>query len=79
MALSLSDLQARRDELTQMISGNVIRVRVEDADVEYGNIDELVKRRAYIDAEIAKLTPTAPPSYSFAQFSKDGRGNSRNG
>jgi hypothetical protein len=52
----------------------VRRVTIDRMVIEYATVDDMIKARTYLDADIAKLTPTAPAGYTLAQFSKDGRG-----
>jgi hypothetical protein len=75
MAIALADLQAQRDQLTWMIGRGVLKMTVDGQHVEYVSTDALLKARAAIDIEMAKLTPIPTPTFSLGQYSKDGRGN----
>jgi hypothetical protein len=79
MAFTLVQLQAQRDSLTQAINQGVRRIAIDGVMTEYASVDEMIKARTYLDADIARLTPTAPAGYTLAQFSKDGRGNNARG
>lgn len=79
MAFTLTQLQSQRDALwTALVSGvrSVSFTSGNDSSTKtYGSFEEMRRALTLIDAEIAKLTPAAPKSYSLAQTSKDGRGN----
>jgi hypothetical protein len=78
MALSATQIQANIDSLSQAIGQGVRRVSIDGMMTEYGSVDEMIKARSYLYADLAKLSPaTAPPGYSLGQYSKDGRGNKR--
>ena len=79
MAITLSDLQAQRDLLMWMFMRGVLKVTIDGMTTEFANEEGLLKRRAYVDSEIAKLTPGSAPTYTLGQFSKDGRGNNQHG
>ena len=80
MALTLDQLQALRDQLLTTQGRGVVETVVDGMTVRYSPSGKDIRERlAHIDAEIAKLTAGAPKSYSYAQYSKDGRGNNPNG
>ena len=43
--------------------------------VDYSVFDETRKGLGWLDQEIAKVQAAPPKGYSYAQFSKEGRGN----
>lgn len=79
MALSLDQLQAMRDKLTAALGSPVLEVTIDGMTTKYTSVADIERRRAIIDADIAKLSSGSTRSYSLAQFSKDGRGNNQNG
>jgi len=79
MALSLTDLQTLRDSLSKAIYAGVLEVTIDGMTTKYASVADMERRRALLDADIVKISPAAAPTYSFAQFSKDGHGNNPKG
>lgn len=55
MALTLEQLQAKRDALTEAIGQGVLSVTFSDRTTMYRSVDDLRKARAIIDSDIAAL------------------------
>ncbi len=60
MALSESELNAKRDALLSSIARSTRQVASGDKSVTFQSIDEMQKALSVLDAEIAKVTGTAP-------------------
>jgi hypothetical protein len=73
--MTLAQLQTMRDALTAALGSPVLECVIDGVTVRYASAQDVEHRRAIVDADIAKQTTAAPPSYTYAQFSKDGRGN----
>ena len=66
MALTLAQLQARRDALVMARTSGVRRVRDQNGEeVEYRSDSEMARALAHLDSEIAKLSGRPPSSFHF--------------
>ena len=54
-------------------------VTIDGMRTDYASTDDMIKAQSWMRARQAALNPAAPKSYSYAQVSKDGRGNNPNG
>ncbi len=75
MALPLLTLIAQRDALATSIAQGVTSITIDGTRMDYPGFDDMRKRIGWLDQEIAKAQAAPPKGYSYAQFSKDGRGN----
>lgn len=75
MALPLATLLAQRDALSTLLAQGVNSMSIDGTRMDYAAFEDLRKRIGWLDQEIAKSQAAPPRGYSYAQFSKDGRGN----
>jgi hypothetical protein len=76
MALTIDQLLKMRDDLETTMNQGVSSISVDGTSTAFATEDNNQKALMRINARIAALQSTAPKGYSYAQFSKDGRGNS---
>jgi hypothetical protein len=79
MAKTVADYQVLIDLLDDAIGRGVKSVTIDGMRTDYANTDDMIKAQSWMRARQAALNPAAPKSYSYAQVSKDGRGNNPNG
>jgi hypothetical protein len=70
---TLSELQADLAKLKKIRGSGVLKVRLADGkETTFASLDDLRKRIADTETDIARLTTTAPqPRTSFATFRRD--------
>jgi hypothetical protein len=59
MALTLEQLETKRDALVLAISSGELSVRFESRQVQYRSIEEMQRALAFLEGQIEKLTGTA--------------------
>lgn len=62
--------QAQLDALDAAIASGTLRVRYEDRDITYRDLDELRQARQIVQADLAGQSGTPRQTRSFASFSK---------
>ena len=71
MALTLQQLQANLDAITQAIGGPTLKVRFPDGrEVTYRSMDELLKAKATIEEDIRKTSGQVGSRVRFAQHQR---------
>jgi hypothetical protein len=75
MALPLATLIAQRDACATILATPISSMTIDGTRVDYAAYEDARKRIGWLDQEIAKAQAAPPKGYSYAQFSKDGRGN----
>jgi len=71
MALTIQQLQANLDAVTQAIGGPTLKVRFPDGrEVTYRSTDELLKAKAAIEEDIRKASGQAGSRVRFAQHKR---------
>lgn len=62
--MTLSELQSERDALVKTMAKGRLQVSIEGRTVTYGTADDMLKRLAWINGEIARLDGGATASYA---------------
>jgi hypothetical protein len=71
MALTIQQLQANLDAVTQAIGGPTLKVRFPDGrEVTYRSMDELLKAKATIEEDIRKTSGQTGSRVRFAQHQR---------
>ena len=71
MALTIQQLQANLDAITQAIGGPTLKVRFPDGrEVTYRSTDELLKAKAAIEEDIRKTSGQTGSRVRFAQHQR---------
>jgi hypothetical protein len=58
-----------------LLAQGIASMTIDGTRVDYSVFDETRKGLGWLDQEIAKVQAAPPKGYSYAQFSKEGRGN----
>jgi hypothetical protein len=71
MALTIQQLEANLDAVTQAIGGPTLKVRLPDGrEVTYRSVDELLKAKAAIEEDIWKTSGQTGSRVRFAQHQR---------